>query len=63
LINGIIDDDEEEVLVDFNDREGISFDDFERFRMIPFVFIGKVSGGEVDFVRKIFCSVLLFFFK
>jgi len=52
-------DDDEEVEVDFGDRECISLLDFERFRIIPLVFIGDASGGEIDFVRSSFCSVLL----
>jgi hypothetical protein len=59
LINGIIDVDDDKVFVDFDDREWISFVDFERLRIIPLVFIGEISGGEVDLVRKIFSSLLL----
>jgi hypothetical protein len=58
LIKGIIDDDEE-TEVDFDDREWISLLDFERLRIIPLVFIGDASGGEIDFVRHSFCSDLL----
>ncbi len=48
LINGIND-----------DRVVISFVDFERLRIIPLVFIGEISDGDVDLGRKLFCSVLL----